>query len=254
MSRLARTLENSLGVHRRNSTPKTPVSRRRHIGSRLKSPERQVAFAVDLLVEKHPGLASMALNGLAKHIAEAEYIGIGAFCSVYRRGDEVIKIIRHTASMGESQRRSHLETRREMTKDLEDHLGNLVAPQTLTIQEHILGEYQVVTAFQSYVDGTPFDLFETNTLKLNRDKIEALIVRQSSAENELKRLVLATFFEHDHSRLVPDLNGVDNFRLTGESETLTLIDAEPIAQREHQGVHDHILRQAEVLGQFVDAA
>jgi hypothetical protein len=89
------------------------------------------------------------------------------------------------------------------------------------------------------------------TLKINEQTINDYCERQTGAQASLLELAEGIFLSEDSIGAVPDINGVDNFRLVGRDENLRLIDSEPIHRQEHPSVHSLILRQAEVLHELV---
>ncbi len=254
MKRVARTLEASLAAHSPSAGPDIPDQRRQQVRQLPGLINRSMVSAVDLLAERQPKAAATALNGLAFALGRTRYLGNGAWASVYRTGDEVVKVYRHTAIMSEPERESFLKSRAEMCDELCKQMGVQALGQVFGIDEHPLGDYRVVTARQPYVEGVSLDLFTTNTFDLHEDEIADYCERQPAAKSELSTLVESTFISNEAISMVPDLNGNDNFRLVGANESLCLIDAEPVRHSDYPGVHDMIMRQAEVLGRFLSIA
>ncbi len=254
MKHIARTLELSLAAHSPSASESFRAHRKSEIEKIPGTVERSVVRGLDTFAAKKRKAATTTLSGLSRIVGGVSYVGNGAFSSVYKRSDMVLKIYRHTALMDEADKEAFRAERAQMCESLRDHLGSLVAKQTLVVGEHPLGNYRVVLAQQPFVAGAGLDLFATNTFKLNRPDITDYCERQVSGGAQLKDLVEKTFATSDDQGLVPDINGVDNFRLVGPGEQLRLIDAEPISRTEHAGVHDHILKQAETLGTFLSTA
>lgn len=254
MKRVARTLEMSLAAYSPSANAAIGEARRSQIQGSRSGLEGVATNLLNNFAEHHYDLASSTLDGLSRLLGRVSYIGTGSFASVYRQGDEVVKVYRHTTQLSDNERTTYMESRQAICDTLCDHLGTIATAQTFSSEQHPLGTYPVVVGRQPFVKGRPLDLFKLNSLELQNAAIEAYCERQPHGQDQLAQLVDATFDCDDTAGLVPDLNGVDNFRLSGLSESLRLIDSEPICKTEHPGVHDHILRQAEVLGVFLDAA
>lgn len=254
MRKVARTLEASLAAHSASFDDAGRQQRRNALTERPNAIDRRLALGLDTFVAKHRRAATTVLNGLSHSFGSATYLGNGAWSSVYRRGDEVVKIYRNTATMTPEEREADMARRQAMCANLCGNLGAIGVEQTFSIGEHILGGYQVVMGHQPFVGGGKLDLFTTNTLDLCKTEVAAYCERQADGQAQLLGLVEVTFLCDDDGGLLPDLNGADNFRLAGDTERLRLIDSEPVAASEHPGVHAHILRQAETLSDFLGAA
>ncbi len=255
MRRIARTLELSLAANSRSKGDASRLQRRKQIESLPSITERQIALGINNLAANHRQIATTALSGLSMFIGGLRYVGNGAFVSVYKKGDEVIKVYRHTADLDETARQEHMRSRAEMCDRLQSHLGAMVAAQTLSVEQHPLGNYRVVLARQPYVQGESLDFFTSNTQALNMGGVQDYLERQgNNGKLQILQLVDATFAGHDEFGEGPDLNGWDNYRLVGPGEKIKLIDAEPISEVEHPAVHDLILGQAAILADFVEAA
>ncbi len=254
LAEVARSMELSLAVHSPSGSESLIDDRRRQLAALPSIVERHVAMGIDGFVQGHPRPAKMALNGLAKAIAGLTYVGNGAMSSVYKDHGSVLKVYRHTATMEDRQREKFMHERDDMSRDLKGVMGVMVAGQTFGIETHPFGTYPVVVARQPYISGGSLDLVASNTTYVNKREIEAYCERQPEGLDRLKKLVGYIFEADDESGLVPDINGVDNFRLTGEAEDIVLIDAEPISAQEHPAVHDMILHQADALDWFLRVA
>ncbi|HUD07044.1 MAG TPA: hypothetical protein VMR34_04095 [Candidatus Saccharimonadales bacterium] len=254
MRRIARTLELSLATHSRSANDAMREQRHTQLESLPGLVGRRLALGVDGLTANHRRTATTALSGLSMIVGGLRYIGNGAFVSVYKKGDEVVKVYRHTADLDEAARQEHMRSRAEMCDRLQGYLGTMVAAQTLSVEQHPLGDYRVVLARQPYVRGGSLDFFTSNTRSLNKAEVAEYFERQAEGKSQIMRLVEATFAGHDESGEVPDLNGWDNNRLVGPGELIRLIDAEPISEAEHPEVHGLILDQAAILADFVEAA
>lgn len=254
MKKIARTLEASLAVHSMSFDEAGRQQRRQSLAERSNPIDRHIALGLDSFAAKHRRAATLVLDKLTQRLSGASYLGNGAWSSVYRRDDEVIKVYRDTATMTPDERAADMARRQEACAALLKNLGGIGVEQAFFIGEHLLGDYEVVMGSQPFVAGARLDLFTTNTLDLREADVASYCERQSTGQSQLLGLVEVTFLCKDTDGLLPDLNGVDNFRLSGAAEELRLIDAEPVGAREHPGVHAHILRQAEVLADFLDAA
>lgn len=252
MRRIARTLELSLAANA--PAGGGAVERRRNLTNLSNPLERYIGLGVNSLAARHRRTAQVTLNGLSRVIGGVRYLGNGATASVYRDRDSVLKVYRHTIGMDISEQKRFIERRQAMHDSLASTLGDIVIAQTFDIDQHPLGDYRVVIGRQPYVKGGGLDLFDVNTAVLNKEAISSYCERQAEAQVQLLDLAEATFTSSDNTGLVPDLNGKDNFRLFGNDENLLLIDVDPISGDEYPGVHDLILRQAEVLAAFVTAA
>ncbi len=254
MRSAGRVLELSLAANGPWANPEISAKRTSSL-QRLSSPtERTIALGLDYLARQHTSLAKVALQGISRASAGMTYLGNGAMASVYRSGDEVTKVYRQTALMTPEGRGEYRDRQDTLSKTLSLCLGSLVTDQTFEIGTHPLGDYEVVLGKQPFVRGRNLNLFVTNTTDLHEDAIASYCQRRHSGQAQLEKLIDATFDASDSSGIVPDLNGTDNFRLQGDAEVLSLIDAQPISQHEHPGVHDLILSQAESLARFLDAA
>lgn len=254
MKSAGRVLELSLAANSPSASFESSSERTRDLKAATTPLERPLALGLDYLARRHGRLAKSALGGISKLTANMSYLGNGAMASVYRDGEEVIKVYRQTAVMTPDERAAYLEEHSVMGEALQTHLGVMVANQTFQISMHPLGAYEVVIGKQPFVPGEGLDLFATNTTNLNRAAISDYCERTDTAKDHLQELVEATFAGSDTAGLVPDLNGTDNFRLHGKDEALVLIDAEPVSRLHHPEVHDLILSQADSLGAFMNVA
>lgn len=254
VKKIAHTLEISLATHSRSADQAMRDERQAGIAQIPNPIERSVVKQLDAFALRHPKAAATTLSGLSRAISGVSYIGNGAFSSVYRKNDEVLKVYRRTALMDEQTREQLRDERAAMCDNLYTYLGPMVAKQTLSVGDHPLGAYRVVMAHQPFVAGDGLDLFTPDTLELQADSISRYCERQPNGQAQLTRLAEATFESEDGAGIVPDMNGVDNFRLAGSDQSLILIDAEPISAQVDRRVHDLILRQAERLAGFLEAA
>lgn len=254
VKKIAHTLEISLATHSRSANQAMRDDRQAGIAQIPNPVERGAVQQLDGFSLRHPKAAAATLSGLSRMISGVSYIGNGAFSSVYKKDDEVLKVYRRTALMDEPAREQLREERASMCDGLYKYLGPMVAKQTLSVGDHPLGTYRVVMAHQQFIAGAGLDLFTPDTLELHADDISRYCERQPTGETQLARLAEATFESEDGTGLVPDMNGVDNFRLAGPEQSLILIDAEPISVHVDRRVHDLILRQAEALAGFLETA
>lgn len=252
MRSIARSLELSLASNA--FTPEYAALRRADLYSLNNPIAKRVGLGLDTFAAKHRRVAEMTLRGISTAVCGMRYVGNGATASVYRDKTMVVKVYRQTVPMAMQEKQDYLDKRQAYHKLLATNLGALVTPQAFSIGTHPLGDYTAVLGRQPYIDGRTLNLFRVNTSILNYDDIYAYCERQPGGQTELLGLSEGTFQSSDHDGVVPDLNGEDNFRLVGPSENLILIDSDPIARGEHPKVHDHVLKQAEALGQFLSAA
>ena len=252
MRRIARTLELSLAVHGPAANEAMRAKRREEIARMDGQVSARIALALDAFTAQHRSAATKSLSGLTKVICGMRYVRNGALSSEYSDAAQVLKVYRDTVGMTDGMRQVFATERQAMCDNLSEHLGTTVVAQTFSIDPHPLGGYMAVIGHQPFVPGRDLDLFRTNTLDLNERGIADYCGRQPDGKPQLMGLAEGTFLCDDDAGLVPDLNGVDNFRLVGTAETLRLIDAEPIDGTDNQGGHDLILQQAELLAEFLD--
>ncbi len=251
MGKVTRTLDISLASHSRSADEAMEEQRHAQLEMMPGLVGKEAALFLDRLAKKHRSTAINILNLISVIEGGPRYIGNGAFVSVYKDGDEVVKVYRHTACLDEAARQGYMISRAEMCERLKGYLGKIVVPQAFFIGQHPLGDYRVVLARQPYVRGGKLDFFKSNTLSLNETEVAGYCEYYEEGESQIRGLVDATFASHDGSGEVPDLNGCDNIRLVDPSGQIKLIDAEPISEAEHPGVHRLVLDQATILGNFV---
>lgn len=240
----------SVALHSDSADDVLRENRQRDIENMQRTSERLTAAAINRSTKRHPHAAKLALRGLSKGLANLDYQGNGAWSSVYRSREHVIKVLRNTAQMTEQERQQFAQERNEMCSRAATVLGSLLVPQDYMTGVHPFGDYDVVIARQDYIPGPSLDLFRTNSTELCASQIADFCETTAKGQAQLEDLVASTFVLHDQQATVPDLNGVDNIRID-PNQTMRLIDAEPIAYAEHPAVHELILSQAEILGAYL---
>jgi len=107
MKRLARTLELSVATNSSWATEAMREKRRQELAALPNGLERKTGLALDAFAARHTAAAAASLSGLARLVGGVSYLGNGALASVYRKGDEVIKVYRQTALMDEAGQRQY---------------------------------------------------------------------------------------------------------------------------------------------------
>lgn len=252
MKSIGRSLELSLAVHSVSGNPEQVEQRRTDISNMDNPLRRSIANSLEDLTINHRALASILLSGIARMTTGLTYLGNGAMSSVYRHGEQVVKVHRQTIGQTSETMTDYVNVHRDLCELAATHLGHIVVPQKFFVGEHPLGRYPVVLSRQPFIRGDRLDLFTPNTTELNKPALNAYCESDEEGLSQLRHLVQGTFDCNDHAGLVPDLNGADNFRVTDQG--LQLIDGVPIPGEVFPTVHKQILQQAEVLGNFVRAA
>jgi hypothetical protein len=250
--KIARTLELSVAMHSKSTVSSVRQERSADIEQMRNPLERHTARRIDRSTARHPKFARIALNGIAHGLAGIGYEGNGAWSSVYRSGDEVVKVLRNTALMSDQERSDFAAKRNDMCTRAAPILGRAIVPQVYETGTHPFGDYRVVVAKQQFIAGPSLDLFVFNTMELQRAAVDAFCSSVSDGQQKLQDLAVSTFVLDDQHALVPDINGGDNLRIDRTGE-LRLIDAEPVSGETNPGGRDLILAQAEALSTYLDS-
>jgi hypothetical protein len=162
MRSVARTLELSIAANSASANEDITLKRAGQIAQIRKPLTRTIANSIDRFAVEHPLRAKTALDGLAFVIGGYRYLGNGSMTSVYKRGSDVFKVYRHTATMSGVDRKNFVDERNKLCSKLAKLLGNVVVGQEVVSAKHPLGGYKVAIAKQPYVPGNRLDLFATN--------------------------------------------------------------------------------------------
>lgn len=227
---IARTLEQSVATHSPCTDQRIRQQRRTDLHGLPNKSQRLMALAIDFFAEKEPQRARATLDALAVQLAGLHYVSNGMWSSVYREGEDVLKVLRRTARMSLDERKAYAQQRNDWCQKACAHLGAIAVPQDYQQGVHPFGDYSVVIARQKYVPGEAIDLFTPGTTELHEDTITAFCARNPLGRQALRHIVDSTEEMHDSLGLVPDLNGADNFRPSTTAGIL-LIDTEPIARQ-----------------------
>lgn len=169
-------------------------------------------------------------------------IGRGADSSVYRVGEQVLKVNRESIFMSPQERQAYARTEAERHKLLAAHVGDVVLPHNIFIGPHpVLTSEAAVQITQRFVTGFDPGLFSPGSPDINHENLASLRDQNPSAVTQL-----ADFAEHsmalfDEHGLIADTNGVKNLIINGTGDLL-MIDSTPIG-RENADIQELIARQ-----------
>jgi hypothetical protein len=248
---LARAIEISAAIHSPSANDQMRKVRTDDITQIPHFVKRNTMRGIDWLCGKDQRIGALALTFFANNIGGMEYLGNGAWSSVYRNDDTVLKVHRGTALMSDQERLEYLKCHIDDSRNTQSILGKLVLPQELTIEEHPFGKYTVVVARQPFIRGEPINFVHSSTPHIDTNAIHDYIENSIVTPKTLTDFVDATFCLDDTHSLVPDINGYGNFIASQQGE-LCLIDSDPVAKEHFPCEYDMILRQADNIGRFVD--
>lgn len=239
MSRLSNVLELSIAT---SITPEASSRRRTEIQSLPNKAKRFGALAVHDFAIRFPRSAAR-LAGLPA----TEFIGTGADSSVFRKGDNVIKIHRRSIEMSEPERRRLAQMMDHSHKVMATHMTGFVIDQMVDIQPSPLCSSQrAVQIFQRYHDWSGIGTFVPDKPEINLQGLERVCRAIPGIDDSLRDFVRSSRTMFEKTGFLPDTNGTDNLVLTqGDSPELILIDGQPIGG-DHPGVQAKIISQLQL--------
>ena len=249
---LARTLELSVTYQRAGMDNNGREARAREMADISNPLQRRLAQGIEHFAETHPQAAWRTLDGLARHIAGLQLVGTGYYSTVYRSGEQIIKIIRSTAQLPEQEREAYAATANLECARAAAILPDTITPQRFGVEQHPFGKHTIVVASQRFVAGATLDLFDFCKPTLRHATVDEYLVGAIDGATELGKIVDGAFAMNDAYSLAPDINGRDNLRVTTPEGRLSLIDARPTSVVDNPWGHDLLLRQADVLGAYLD--
>ena len=161
-----------------------------------------------------------------------EYLGFGIEASVYKTGDEVVKVHRRSVQMSEARRHRVAEEKQAQFTDFRPFYGGFLLDQVITVDTHPLGRdlraVQTRQPFFSFVHN--LGIFTLNNPSVNIDNLERVCRQYPGIADELTDFVEAARRGAAETGLLPDVNGTDNLVVSSDSNVpeLKLIDSQPL--------------------------
>ncbi|MGD0284134.1 MAG: hypothetical protein ABSB12_00860 [Candidatus Saccharimonadales bacterium] len=227
MLRIIRGLENSLVS---TQSPALTKSRERAIRTLPTSAEQIGALLLHKLVVAYPEISRKVVDVILGRIG-LECIGSGGDTIVYRKVDEVIKVVRGSAFMSETAKQADVERRNQQYINLSKYFGHFVLSQSTSIGPHPYeSSWSVIRTTQPFVHFDSLDLVMPNRPTANRSGIMEAIHNYPGVDNALNEFFAASRNYHEQTNCYPDINGLHNLVIyqPGDIPELVLLDTVPI--------------------------
>lgn len=208
--------------------PAEIIARSESIAS-LASPRKEVAQSLDKIFAVRDGqLGRCVLSAATRLTSEVRFLGVGAKATVYKMGDEVVKVIRHTKDMSTRQMEEAVDLESSAAQSVYDTVDpDLMVRQEYVIDAHPVVNFTCVVARQAFVSGTGITLFKTNSTEFS-DGVK-LVASSSKARADMGRVVGSVLDCYGEGLPVIDLNGRKNFILNERG--LVSIDPDPVTPK-----------------------
>lgn len=227
MLRVARAIEHSLSS---TITPQLEKERVEKIKTLRAFPDRMGAMALHHIIAAHPNAARKAIN-LFLYPLSMSYLSSGADSGVFRRGNEVVKVIRSTVPLSEGEKHTVAQQRESRYQELASFLGEFLLEEETVVDSHPLNpEWRVVQTRQPFCGHLSLDLFQLDYPEVNLDAVVQLNQEHPGIDSGLSDFIEVSRRYHERTSLYPDINGTDNLVLAkGPSADLVLLDTGPIS-------------------------
>lgn len=227
MLRIIRGLENSLIS---TQSPALTRSREQAIRTLPTSAEQIGALMLHKLVVAYPEISRKVVNTILGRLG-LECIGCGGDTIVYRKADEVIKVVRGSALLSETAKQADAERRNQQYINLSKYLGHFVLTQSTSVGPHPYeSNWSVIQTTQPFVRFDSLNLVMPNRPTANRSGIIEAIYNHPGVDYALNEFFAASRYYHEQTDCYPDINGLDNLVIyqLGNTPELVLLDTVPI--------------------------
>lgn len=244
MSKVRNFIETSLAS---SITSKQQEDRRAEI-QKIRNPIKRIGgLGLHRLVTRHKVAATLAINNDPESRG-LQYLGQGYCSVVYRRGEEVIKVVLKSIEMNEFQKRALAEAQQAEHEKLTKYLAKFVLPQVIFVDEHpVRRQKRAVQISQPYCEHSQLSVLSRPVGNINPDDLEDDMRYYPGIEKDLRCLIEGASLMYDQTRLLPDTIGRGNIVVQTDSDArIIIVDGQPISPdlSETQG---RILRQLDSL-------
>lgn len=236
MSKFRNVLEQSLAT---SITPEMQTERRNNILELPSRTKRVGALAIHEFATRFPSTAAKILG-----FQGVDFVGAGADSTVFRQGDQVVKVHRRSVEMGEPSRQILAAEMDRAYKVMASHLPDFILAQTIDVAAHpIRTEQRAVQIHQRYYDWYGIGTFLPNEGSIDLSGLAEVCRTVPGIDDALRDFVHGSRHMHAETGFLPDTTGINNLVLTRtDTPELVLIDGQPIGT-EHAEVQDKILSQ-----------
>ena len=206
-------------------------ARRRNDILRLKNPAKRAgALALHEFATRYPGIAGK-LIGREPEAKGLSYVGAGTDSVVYRKGDEVIKVVQGSMHVTEELRQRMAEEKRYENDALRKYLGPFAVAQNILVAPHPVVEscraVQIIQPFCSLDDIAVFPEYDDPSV--NTVNLAEACATYSGLDQALDDFAVASRRMFESTGLIPDTSGVSNVVVNlGAQPNLVIIDGQPI--------------------------
>lgn len=189
--------------------------------------------------------AAAALTRIRYEEWDAEFIDMGFEFTVFRTGEEVLKIAHGTIQMDRHEQESYAEQRRKSYRHMADWLGDFALPQSIEVAPlPFLPSRTAVQVRQPYHDIVDPELFHRDSPGINRLNVDSIRSEHPTSSDQLLDFIERGRSLYGALELVPDTNGTANLVMDGER--IFMVDGQPIGT-EHRPIQQIILGQLDSL-------
>jgi hypothetical protein len=219
--------------------------------------KRMGALTLHHLVEIAPAMMG---KFVPDYDGSYEFIGSGGTATVLRKPEspEVIKVMRSTIDMSETDRQITASSLDTQFRALSKYLGAFVLPQEVSVGAHpMVPHVRAVMVTQPYSESySPLSLFVPETLRINRSGLESNLAASPSLGTQLSDFINASRELDASSAMLPDTYNAENLGLAGNADgpALVLIDGQPLSAEAHSVQHRWIAQQLLILEGALGAA
>ncbi len=222
------------------------------IGKNANPLKRMVARGLVTAAMKSPNAAAKLIG---RPIPEGvTYAGAGFNSVVYRKQDEVIKVIKRSVFMNEVERSDLAQSENSRHAVLDAYMGNITVPQTVEIASHpIVRNARAVQIRQQFYDYDDIGhVFSMNRETLDTVGLGSVLHAHPSLDEALYTLADRGLAMAEETGMVPDINRRGNLGITtGEDPRLIIVDGQPI-NAGSDIVKGSTVRKLEQLQRFLD--
>jgi hypothetical protein len=191
--------------------------RKRRLECIESKPKRFAAIAIQNVVKTSPKLARDMLTRPYEKRG-LEVVGMGYCSTVIRMGNSVLKLLRGTDRLSETNQLECVQRLESTQSILLDYMSDFALPQEFEIIEHPFKPRDIVVAKQPFVEGFI-------PLRINRLDGFANLSEQQKAT--VDGFVKQAHKMVDESGWAPDVLGTDNFGFTEDYGPFVIVDTIP---------------------------
>lgn len=227
MLRVIRALEHSLSS---TSSPELARQRADAIQTLPSTAERLAAMSLHRLVVARPEAAKKIANTLLNGTG-LQLIGGGAETGVYKKGDEVVKVVHGSARLSEAQKEAESVRRNDHYAQLAEIFGDFVLEQSTIVAPHPLEpRWRVVQTIQPYLEFDKLPLVIPDGPAATEAAAKQALTLRPTLKTSLTDFIDATNAYLRYTGNYPDINGNQNLVIgqLGANSELVLLDTMPI--------------------------